>query len=194
MTLRVVISRPSLCMFLTLMSLAAGSLPAAAGAIDPVYDAYLGTLPERDMVSVLIYLADQAPVAALDAQLRAEQATLPARHATVVNALRDVAAATQPALLADLETRRIAGEVRGYTPYWITNVVVAEMSVRALREVAARLDVGTIEPNFTVSLIEPVGGTPVAVTWYGNMGQPHDAGALTSARGSCTMAIPRTRR
>jgi hypothetical protein len=162
MTPRVVVSRHVLCMLSTVVLLAAATAPGAAGTIDPAYEAHLNTLPADEMVSVLVYLADQAPVAALDARLRAERATLPARHATVVNALRDVAAATQSQLLADLETRRIAGQVRGYMPYWITNVVAAEMTVAAVRAVATRPDVSTIESNFTVSLIAPVGGTPPA--------------------------------
>ncbi len=154
-----ILRRALLCILLALFVLA----PAArAGRIDPAYDEYLATLSSDTPVSVLIFLADQAPIAALDQQLRAERATLPTRHATVLNALRDVAEATQPALLADLETRRIAGEVRGYTPYWITNVVAAEMSVQAVRAVAARSDVDVITPSFSVSLIEPVGGTPQA--------------------------------
>ncbi len=135
---------------------------ALAGQIDPDYERYLSTLDDQAMVSVIIYLADQAPLAAIDAQLRADQATLVARHELVVTTLQDVAAQTQPGLLADLAARQATGKVVGFTPYWIANLVVAQMTVEAVREVAARPEVGTIYANFTVSLIEPVGGTPVA--------------------------------
>jgi subtilisin family serine protease len=113
-------------------------------------------------VSVLVMLADQVPIADLDRELDTDRATLPVRHERILTELKSVADATQPALLAELVSRRARGEVGGFTPYWISNLVVAQMSVKAVREIAARSDVGTVYSNFTVSLIEPVGGMPVA--------------------------------
>ena len=83
-------------------------------------------------------LADQAPIADLDRELETNRATLPARHERILTELKAVADATQPALLAELESRRARGEVGGFTPYWISNLVVAQMSVKAVREIAAR--------------------------------------------------------
>ncbi len=149
-------------LLLLVLSLVGASSLAGAGQIDPAYERYLSTLADDTPISVIIFLAEQAPIAALDAELRASRATLATRHELVVTTLQDVAATTQPALLADLDQRRQGGEVRGFTPYWIANLVVAEMTVKSVREVAQRPDVGTIYANFTVSVIEPVGGTPVA--------------------------------
>jgi subtilisin family serine protease len=134
----------------------------SAGTIDPALDRHLSTLGPAENVSVLVMLADQAPIADLDQELLANRATLPVRHERVIQELRAVADATQPALLADLASRRAAGEVRGFTPYWIGNLVVAQMTAKAVREVAARPDVGIVYANFSVSLIEPVGGVPIA--------------------------------
>lgn len=135
---------------------------AQSGMIEPGYEAHLNTLPEDAKVSVMIYLADRVPLDRLDAALKAERATLAARHERVITSLRDKAAAAQPALLADLAQREAAGDVAGYTPYWIANLVVAKMTVRAAREVAARPDVEAIEPNFTAVPIEPVPKSPGA--------------------------------
>ncbi len=135
---------------------------ATAGIIDPAFDDHLDTLPADAKVSVLIYLADQVPIASLDAELRAEEATLPERHERVITDLRAVAEATQGPLRAELEARRSTAAVTDYTPYWIANLIVAEMTVAAVREIAARPDVGIVYANFTASLIEPVGGTPKA--------------------------------
>ncbi len=140
--------------------------PALAGTIRADYDAYLDTLPADQKVSVIISLAAQAPIADLDRELEANRATIEVRHARVITALQETAAATQPALLAELDVRRTAGEVSGYTPYWISNLVVAEMTVSAVRALAARGDVDMIEPNFTAELISPVasGGSPSEIT------------------------------
>ena len=140
--------------------------PALAGTIAPDYDTYLGALPAGEKVSVIISLAEQAPLAAIDRDLEADRATLDMRHARVITALQETAEATQPALLAELEARKNSGEVTGYTSYWIANLVVAEMTVPAVRALAARADVDAIEPNFTASLISPLasGGNPAEVT------------------------------
>jgi subtilisin family serine protease len=124
--------------------------------IDPAHEAYLETMPEDAMVSVMIYLADRVPLDDLDASFKAERATLAARHERVISSLVEKAADTQLELLAELARRKTDGEVVGYTPYWIANMVVAKMTVRAVREVAARPDVAVVEPNFTVEPVEPV--------------------------------------
>lgn len=137
---------------------------AAAGVIDPALEADLTALSGGTQVSALIILADQVPVRALDEELRAEHATLAARHARVITELRAMAENTQGPLLADLAALEARGEVTGYTPYWIANLVVVRMSASALRGVAARSDVGVVGANFSVSPIEPAGDTrtPVA--------------------------------
>jgi len=132
---------------------------AVAGVIDPAYESYLTRLPDDTQASVLVFLAGQVPVRALDEELRAERATLAVRHERVITDLKAMADATQGPILADLAARKARGEVTGYTPYWIANLVVAEMSVAAVREVAARPDVGIVDANFTVSPIELVDDT-----------------------------------
>ena len=147
--------RTALGLAALLTGLALGA-PASAGQIDPAFDQYLNTLAADAKVSVIVMLADQAPVADLDRELATTSATLPVRHERIINELKAAADATQPALLADLQSRKGSGEVTGFTSYWIANLVVAEMSVKAVREIAARQDVGDVYSNFTVSLIEPV--------------------------------------
>jgi len=127
---------------------------ARAGVIDPPLETHLSTVPEDAQVSVLIMLADEVPIADLDAELSAGRASRTHRHAMVITALQEKAAATQGPILAELEAGKTAGEVAGYTPYWIANLVVAKMTVRALRQIAARPDVGVVYSNFTVSSLE----------------------------------------
>jgi subtilisin family serine protease len=141
---------------LLLVQLALLSGAAQAGIIDPAFDRYLGTVPEDTQVSVIIYMRDQVPLAALDSQLRAQNASRAVRHEQVITSLQAKAVETQAPLLADLASRQAMGTVRGFTPYWIANLVVAQMTAGNVREVAAREDIEIIYKNFTVSLIEPV--------------------------------------
>lgn len=165
-----------------LLLLALAVRPVHAGVIDPALERHLATLPEDTQVSVIVVLANQAPLATLDAELRATGATLQRRHSRVITTLLATANATQGPLLADLTARRVRGEVRGYTPYWIANLVVAQMTAKAVREVAARPDVAEVEANFKVSLMEPVGDV-------GREEDPQTPMAATS--GLCAIHAPR---
>ena len=79
--------------------LALGLGAAQAGVIDPPFERHLQPLPDDQLISVLIYLEDQVPIAALDAELRAERATLAVRHERVVTSLQAKAAARRFCLL-----------------------------------------------------------------------------------------------
>ncbi|MBD3237689.1 MAG: hypothetical protein GF330_13375, partial [Candidatus Eisenbacteria bacterium] len=135
----------------------AGAAPAAeAGTIDPRVDDAVREAGPEGTVSVLIHLTEQAPVAALRAELKARKASRAARHETIVRALRETAARSQAPLLEALDAGRRQGQVIGYTPYWITNLVVAQVRTSFLERLAARADVAVIAPNPTVELVEPV--------------------------------------
>jgi subtilisin family serine protease len=133
------------------------ALPVFCGEIAPKYAAYLETLGENDYASAIVYLRDRLDTRALDAALRAERAPMSVRHERVITALKEVAEATQPALLRYLDTRVEAGTVKGYTPYWITNMVIVSATRAELEAIAQRGDVEAIEPNFRAALIEEVG-------------------------------------
>jgi len=130
--------------------------PLRAGGLDPALEAALAGLPPDAFVSVIISLKDQADIAGLHRRLKRERASRRDRHERVVRALRGVALRTQPALIAHLAAARSRGEVTGFTPYWITNLIVAEATKAEILRLADHPDVGTIEQNFSVSPIEPV--------------------------------------
>jgi subtilisin family serine protease len=133
------------------------ALPVFCGEIAPKYAAYLETLGENDYASAIVYLRDRLDTRALDAALRAERAPMSVRHERVITALQGVAERTQPALLQYLDTRVEAGTVKGYTPYWLTNMVIVSATRGELEAIAQRGDVEAIEPNFRATLIEVVG-------------------------------------
>jgi bacillopeptidase F len=116
----------------------------AAGILDAALEAHLASHVDTALVPVLIVLADQVPIGALDAELRAEGATRAHRHARVIAALRSTAESTQSPLLVDLASLLARGEVSEYTPYWIVNAIAARAHASVLRAIAARADVGAV--------------------------------------------------
>lgn len=142
------------------------SVSAFAGEIESKFSEYLETLKEDDFVSAIIYLEDRPDIKAMDDDLRAEKATRRVRHQRVVNSLREAAQRSQPALLNYLNMRKAQGTVKGFTPYWIMNMVVVLATKGELEVIARRGDVEAIEGNFKAVLIESAGnaylGSPTA--------------------------------
>ncbi|MFQ6103842.1 MAG: S8 family serine peptidase [Candidatus Glassbacteria bacterium] len=137
---------------------------AKAGDIDPKLEAYLNTLPSNSPVSVIVHLKERADIEAIDIDLIKERATRSVRHERVVKALKQAASRSQGALIAYLDGKKIEGSVFGYTPHWISNLIVVRATKEELYRLLERPDVDFIEYNFEVSLIEPVSkgsGPPV---------------------------------
>ena len=129
--------------------------PARGAQIQHNLEIELGYMDNDEPITVILHMEAQAPVARLNAELKARQAGLSERHLEVVTALHD-ASASQADLLATLSAQRSTGEVLGYTSHWISNLVVARVTKSYLLELAEREDIDFIEANFTVELIEPV--------------------------------------
>ena len=129
--------------------------PAQAAILHDGLAAQLEVMDDDDLISVIIIMEHQAPVAELNELLKEERATLKARHEEVITALKD-ASNSQAGLLSELSQRQALGDVAGYTSYWISNLVVAEVTKAYVYALTARSDIAQIESNFTVSLIEPI--------------------------------------
>lgn len=128
---------------------------AYAGTLHPALEARLDQVSADEPVSVIVHMVDQAPIAAMDADLRFAKATRAERHRAVVEALQQ-ATASQDALKADVTDALGRGGVLGYTSYWITNCMVVYALPAEIRRIAARPDVDTVELNSKAELIEPV--------------------------------------
>ena len=128
---------------------------AQAGILHPQLEVRLDQAPADEPISVIVHMMDQAPVAAMDADLRYAKAGRSERHRAVVEALQAVTV-SQDALKADLSDALGRGGVLGYTSYWITNCAVVYALPAEIRRIAARADVDVVELNFQVELIEPV--------------------------------------
>ena len=152
---------------LALLALAAVFSPSIrAGEIEHNFSAYLETISDTDFASAIVYLDDHPNVRALEDRLRAEKTPGNVRHERILNALTEAAGRSQPALLNYLGARMAAGDVEGFTPYWIHNMVVVSATKAELVRIARLPGVEAIEANFRATLIENVGkaymGTPTA--------------------------------
>jgi len=126
----------------------------SAAELDPRVQAELDAKSPHEYLSVILFMADQADVAGLDAELKLQRASRDYRHEAVVTALQE-ATASQTELLALLEAEQARGEVAGFTSYWISNLVVVKATKTMVLRLAARDDIARIEPNFRVELIAP---------------------------------------
>lgn len=135
---------------------------AQAGDLSPALQVQLAQTNPSQTISVIVHLTDQAPVTAISNDLTSRKATRQQRHEEIVRALKD-AAAGQDALISDLSTARAAGDVVGFTRYWIANLVVVEATADEIRRIADRTDVAYVEPNFVPELIEPTAERPAEV-------------------------------
>ncbi len=149
-------SLPLASLFLVIAFCAAMPQAALGAAIQPAFADYIATLGDQDPVSAILFLREQAPIGSIDAALKAERATRRERHERIVTALRE-ASASQTELLALLAEQQRHGEVIGYTPYWISNLIVVQATKACIQSLSQRADIDIIEPNFTTHLIEPVG-------------------------------------
>jgi subtilisin family serine protease len=101
------------------------------------------------LVDVVVVLKSQANVAGVQAPTRAPQL------AGLERALRDEAARTQLGLLQLLAQH--PGSVAAVTPLWIVNAIEVKATPEVIRELAARPEVATVQPNATIQ-------APAAVT------------------------------
>ncbi len=133
--------------------LALAAAPAAAGELNPAFREQLALARADTLLSVIVTLGEQAPVAALSARLTAAGASRAQRHSEVLHSLHETARGQGP-LLAWLDGQREAGAVAGYTAHWIANLVVVAATPAAVAELAARADVAAVEANFSALPLE----------------------------------------
>ena len=133
---------------------------AEAGRLHPAVQDQFADLAPTDEATVLLILTDQADISALNGALKMQRATRQERHRQVIEELQKAAARSQGPLIDELNRRRGLGQISGFTPYWITNLIVVRGQRGAIEELAARLDIDVVEPEVRPELIEPIGGLP----------------------------------
>ena len=127
-----------------------------AGTISPALEIRMNDLADQDLIKVLVIMQDQPDIQGLDKSLHENRAPLAERHHAVVSTLQDAARISQKDLLSSLSGDKSTGGIIGYTPHWIINAVVVKGTVIAIRDLATRSDIKTVEMDMEVELIQPV--------------------------------------
>ncbi len=129
---------------------------ASAGYLTPGLEKQISTLEGDDVIKVLVVLADQADIKALDWELHQAKADLSTRHQTVLQTLQNTAKRSQGNLVAELESNKSDGSILGFTSHWIVNSLVVTGTVDSIVRLAQRSDVERIEFDLKIELIEPL--------------------------------------
>ncbi|MCP3903411.1 MAG: S8 family serine peptidase [Planctomycetes bacterium] len=128
----------------------------SAGEIDPALGDILRTAAGDEVISTIVYLADQADLELARRDLEVVGATPDVWNTTMVGQLYGIAQATQGDLVATLTDLRDQGRVERFDPYWVANMVRVDAVPAELQALAKRPDVQRVYFNFAIELIEPV--------------------------------------
>jgi subtilisin family serine protease len=139
------------------------AIPAEAGTIHPALQEELSRLAPHQQATAILILEQQARIDVLNGALKVANASRAERHRRVVEELQLTARETQGPTLAELATLEAAGQISGYTPYWIANLIVIRGTRSALEQLSTRPDVDVLEPNFKPAFLEPLEVTPARV-------------------------------
>jgi subtilisin family serine protease len=141
------------CMILMLGILGTG---AFAAEFSPALEYELEKANAKTMVSAIVILESPIDIMTLDFSLHARKASLADRHKEVIEALKFNAEQTQPAFKSELDALKQAGELTGYTAYWIENLFVIQATKSFIESLRDRSDVKYVTENFRPELIEPI--------------------------------------
>jgi len=105
---------------------------------------------------VMIFMKDQAGIQILDRILTATEATLQERHQVIVETLQDLATASQPDILIQIQDFEAVGKVAFYRNFWIINALNMEATSDIIYILAERDDVQRISIDWPIRLDAPV--------------------------------------
>ncbi|MCB9365867.1 MAG: S8 family serine peptidase [Calditrichaeota bacterium] len=132
-----------------------------AAEVSPVLAFQLKNAQADEYVPAIVLLESPLDIAALDQSLHERGASYSERYDAVYSALQYNVRQTQPHFVAELESAKRAGLVRGWTTCWIDNLVVVSATREYLEGLAERGDIRALTENFRAELIEPAeAGSP----------------------------------
>ncbi len=99
----------------------------------------------QDNIKILVLLKDRVDIQALDKNLYEINASAELRAKTVITALMQKAAVTQPPILNFLSQRMTEGKVNEYKSYWITNYIWVDAKPEVIYEIASMIEIDEID-------------------------------------------------
>lgn len=131
-------------------------VPLQAAEFSPMLEAELSQAAARDYISAIVIFESPINIQTLDDKLHAERAPLAVRHREVIEALWYNAESVQPKFRAEFDAAIAAGDVTGYTPYWIENLFVVQATMEFIEALRPRGDIRYVTENFRAEMIEPI--------------------------------------
>ena len=116
----------------------------------------LSSMSPMEYTPVLVLLKDRVNIEALDVQLYSQKANAQFRAKTVIDALMDKARSTQGPILSALENKKLAGKVRSYESFWITNMILVDANAETILDLTRRTDVDQIDLDGLLDYDKPV--------------------------------------
>ena len=116
----------------------------------------LSSMSPMEYTPVLVLLKDRVNIEALDAQLYSQRATAQVRAKTVIDALMDKARTTQGPILSALESKKLAGKVRNYESFWISNMILVDANAETIQDLIRRTDVEQIDIDALLEYDKPL--------------------------------------
>jgi len=136
------------------------------------------TAAADDFLPVLVYLRDRVDIPRDLPQLAYGPATLQARHALLIDALKKRADATGQELTAELKTAEARGAARRVHRYWLDNIIGLYATPAVLAQLAKRDDVERIEFLPKIEIDEPISpASPAPMLPAGHETNLDDVGA-----------------
>lgn len=143
--------------FLLTLVLIFGTLPLfAQDRVEERLRDKLATMRSDEKIRVIIYMAEQVDLDAMEQDFRARKAGKAIRHYETVSRLRAVAEQSQRGILNELSERAQRGEAEQIEQLWIANMILGNLSKQTILDLAQRADVGMIYEDGLLELDAPV--------------------------------------
>ncbi len=119
----------------------------------------LASMRPEEKIRVIIYMAEQLDLNALEREFSARKATKAVRHYETVSRLRALAERSQRSILNELSERTQRGEAEQIEQMWLANMILGYLSKQTILDLAQRSDVGMIYEDGLLELDAPVAQT-----------------------------------
>jgi subtilisin family serine protease len=148
----------NLCVALLAICAFCSGVPLGAAELSADLDMYLSTIPADQKVRVVFRVTGATDGIALQRTLADSYMRRADRHREALLTLQQTANRTQAAILPLLDRLQLEDRADKVKPYWIDNLISAEVTPSAIRELAVRDDIDRIYPFPEMKSIPPVTG------------------------------------
>lgn len=116
----------------------------------------LATMRSDEKIRVIVYMAEQVDLNALEQELSAKKAGKQQRHYEVVSRLRELAERSQRGIMQELAERAQRGEAEQLEQMWLANMILGNLSKQTILDLAQRSDVAMIYEDGLLELDKPI--------------------------------------